>query len=63
LAVIVGIVATAPLYPFIPAGALYGLIVPLPGAGPEQRRRVVKTTCAGLATLIVVLVPLSFVVG
>ena len=62
MAVITGIVAAAPFYPFIPAGALYGLIVPLPGAGREERRRVLWRTCAGVVALIVVLAPLSLLV-
>lgn len=63
LAVITGIVATAPLYPFIPAGAFYGFILPLPDAPPERRRRVLSRTCAGLAALTVMLAPLSLLGG
>ena len=61
LAVIAGIVATAPFVVFVPAGALYGMAVPLPGAGAEQRHRVLARACAGLAALTVLLVPLSFI--
>lgn len=61
VAVIAGIVAGAPTLIFIPAGALYGLIVPLPGAGPAVRRRVLVRTALGVLGLLALLVPLSLV--
>jgi hypothetical protein len=61
VAVIAGVVATAPFVPFTLAGLAYGLLVPLPGASVEDRRRTLLRTALAVVALGVLLAPLSLV--
>lgn len=56
-----GFLVTAPLVIAAPIGILYGLTVPLPGAGAETQRRALVRTSAWAIGLLVALVPLSLV--
>lgn len=60
-AVVGGFLVTAPLVVVAPIGILYGLTVPLPGAGAETQRRALVKTSASAFGLFVLLLPLSLV--
>ncbi len=62
-AVVGGVVLTAPFIILIPVGALFGMIVPLPGADAATRRRALIRACTWVVGLLVALVPLSFLVS
>jgi len=61
-AVLGGVIVTAPFVILVTIGALFGLTVPLPGAGAEARRRALVRAGGYALGLFVLLVPLSFVV-
>lgn len=57
-----GALITAPFIILIPIGVIFGMVVPLPGADAETRRRALKRASASAAGLLVALVPLSLIV-
>ncbi len=61
-AVVGGLAVTAPFVILAPIGVLFGLLVPLPGAGAETRRRALAIASAGAVGLFVLLVPMSLIV-
>jgi len=56
-----GIIVTAPLVVLVPFGAIFGLVVPLPGADAQTCRRTLGRTALCAAAMLAALVPLSFV--